>query len=136
MNVGKLHTAFNCDIQFGVGFVSGVYGYCIFGFRELLFLIQEFKYSLGRSRCLLEDIGYIGYLGDRLRKLSDILEKGLYIPYGDDLIRRKKASEDTYCNISQPLSASLFRTGTGTSSLLYTGFHYIRQISLYFFLHR
>ena len=45
--------------------------------RNLLSLVQQLEGSVGRSQRRLQGVDHVGRLGQRLRRLVDVLEEGL-----------------------------------------------------------
>src|SRR5271157_4622190 len=62
---------------------------------------QEFEDTLGRGGGLLEDVGNVRDLRDRLRKRTNILDKGLDVTDADDLLDRQVAAQDADGYVAQ-----------------------------------
>src|SRR5450759_973582 len=71
------------------------------GVGNFLGLSQELEHPLGRGHRLLENIGDIGELRDRLRKRADKLDNGLDIPNREDALDGQGTAQDTDGDIAQ-----------------------------------
>ena len=58
----------------------------VFRVRGFLFLFQEGEYPFRSGSRLLEDVGDVGNLGDRLGELADILGKCLDVAHGNGAV--------------------------------------------------
>ena len=71
------------------------------GLGDLLRFVQELEHPLGRGRGLLQDVGDVGELGDRLGERAHILDEGLDIADGDGFLDRQVAAQDADDHIAQ-----------------------------------
>src|SRR3990170_1184365 len=83
------------------GALHGLWLDGIFSFRHFLVFIQEFKHPLGRRGSLLEYIGDIGNLRDRLRKRAYVLDKCLDIADGDSILDSQPTAKDGYPHVTK-----------------------------------
>ena len=90
MNVLKLHTALHVG---QLDRVSGVGHFLGFG--------QELEHTLGRRGGLLEHVGNVGKLRDRLREGTHILNKRLDVAHGDGVAEGQPTAQDADRHVSQ-----------------------------------
>ena len=93
-HMSKLHAAFNVDMGFRIRLFTAVYSDGVFCHGNLFFPCQELKHPLCSSHGLLENVGYIGHLGNGLSKLPHILDKSLNIAYANPSIDGEPAAHN------------------------------------------
>ena len=102
VDVCKLYASLDVNVQFCIRrIVIRIYMNGMLGLWNLFFLVEELKYAFCRRRSLLQHIGDICHLGNRLGKAADILDKCLYITDVNAPAYRQVTAQNTNDYIAQ-----------------------------------